>query len=252
MDVEEVVRQLRSAGCVFAEDEAALLVAAATGDDLSALVARRVAGEPLEPLLGWAEFCGLRVIVDAGVFVPRRRTALLVHCALPLLPRPGVFVDLCCGSGAVALAVRTARPDLEVHAADLDPVQVRCARRNLGSATVHGGDLFAALPTGLRGRINVITANAPYVPSTEIALMPTEARDHEPRSALDGGPDGVDLHRRIAAGARYWLVPGGQLLIETSRRQAALTRAALEVTGFDVRIERDEDLDGTVAVGTVR
>lgn len=160
-----------------------------------------------------------------------------------------MLLDLCCGSGAVALAVRSERPDARIHAADVDPTQVRCARRNLGPDAVYEGDLFEALPRTLRGRIAVITANAPYVPSTEIAMMPSEARDHEPRSALDGGPDGVDLHRRIAAEAAGWLVPGGHLLIETSRRQADLTRAALEFAAFSVRIERDEDLDGTVAIG---
>src|SRR3954462_3557379 len=100
-----VVARLRAAGCVFAEDEARLLLAGAAPDALDALVARRVAGEPLEPLLGWAEFCGLRVAVAPGVFVPRRRTEALVEEAVALF-RPGaVVVDLCCGSGALGLAV---------------------------------------------------------------------------------------------------------------------------------------------------
>ena len=127
-----VVRRLRAAGCVFAEDEARLLLAEArTADQLDALVERRVAGEPLEHLLGWAEFAGLRIAVGPGVFVPRRRTEVLVAEAVALA-RPGaVVVDLCCGSGAVGVAVASAVPGIELHAADVDPAAVACARANL-------------------------------------------------------------------------------------------------------------------------
>src|SRR5207253_607056 len=91
--------------------------------------------------------------------------------------------------------------------------------------------------------------NAPYVPSDEIATMPSEARDHEPRVALDGGPDGVDLHRRVAEQAPRWLTAGGHLVIETSRRQAALTFEAMAEHGFDARVVRSDDLDATAVVG---
>jgi release factor glutamine methyltransferase len=251
---EPLVRRLRAAGCVFAEEEAALLLAAADGPaGLEALVARRVAGEPLETVLGTAEFCGHRVAVEPGVFVPRRRTGLLVDLTLRLLrgvPEP-VVVDLCCGSGAVGLAVAAAVDRAEVHAADVDPVAVRCARRNLAplGGRVHEGDLYDALPESLHGRVQVITANAPYVPTAAIPLMPPEARDHEPRTALDGGPDGVDVHRRVAAGARRWLVPGGALLVETGRDQAALTAAAVTAAGLRAELERDDERDATVVVG---
>jgi release factor glutamine methyltransferase len=247
---EPVVRRLRAAGCVFAEDEARLLLdAAGTPAELAELVRRRVAGEPLEHLLGWAEFCGLRIAVAPGVFVPRRRTGLVVRLAVARAGPGDVVVDLCCGSGAVAAAVAAAVPGVEVHAADLDPVAVAVARRNLASGAVHGGDLFDALPAGLRGRVAVLTANAPYVPTASIGLMPPEARDHEPRSALDGGADGVDVHRRIAAGAPAWLAPGGVLLIETSVRQAPVTVAAMAAAGLRAEVVRDDGLDGTVAVG---
>jgi release factor glutamine methyltransferase len=247
-----VVARLRAAGCVFAEDEARLLLdAARTPGELAELVGRRVDGEPLEHLLGWAEFCGLRIAVGPGVFVPRRRTGLLVRLAVPRA-RPGdVVVDLCCGSAAVAAALAAAVPGLEVHAADLDPVATGFARQNLASGTVHQGDLFDALPEELRGRVAVLTANAPYVPTAEIGLMPPEARDHEPHGALDGGTDGVDLHRRVAAGAPAWLAPGGVLLVETSRRQAAATVAAMTAAGLRAAVVRDDDLDATVAVGTL-
>src|SRR5690606_31702571 len=110
------------------------------------------------------------------------------------------------GTGAVGAAVLAAAGEAvaELHAADVDPAAVACARTNLPTAQVHAGDLWDALPAALRGRVDVVAANAPYVPTDEIATMPPEARDHEARVALDGGPDGLELHRRVAAGARDW------------------------------------------------
>ena len=265
-----LVSRLRAAGCVFAEDEAALLVAEA--DDaagLDAMTARRVAGEPLEQVVGWAEFRGLRIGVQPGVFVPRARTGLLVREAVRALPRgprpaPGdpadarpVVVDLCCGTGAVGLAVAAEHAGVALWAVDVEPAAVACARRNAAAlgpadAAVLLGDLDAPLPAALAGRVDVLVANAPYVPTAEIAHMPTEARDHEPRTALDGGADGVDLHRRVAAAAPRWLAPGGHLLIETSVRQAGATAAACEGQGLAVRVVHDDDLDGTVVVATRR
>jgi release factor glutamine methyltransferase len=247
-----VVARLRAAGCVFAEDEAELLVAAApTAVALDGLVARRVAGEPLEQVLGWAEFCGQRFAVEPGVFVPRLRTELLVRSAVAVGSAGDVVLDLCCGVGAVGAAVATALGGVELHAADVDPAAVRCARRNLaGRGTVYEGDLFAALPAGLAGRVDVLVVNAPYVPTAAIALMPPEARDHEARAALDGGPDGLDVHRRVAAGAGHWLAPGGTLLIETSRAQAPGTQALVAAGGQATRVVTDDEVDGTAVVGT--
>ena len=251
-----LVARLRAAGCVFAEEEAAeLLAAAADPADLAVMVDRRVAGEPLETVLGWARFCGLRVAVEPGVFVPRQRTALLVEQAVALLrcaPGTPVVVDLCCGSGAVALAVAAGLGPVELHAADVDPVAVRCARRNLEpvGGRVHQGDLYAALPAALRGRVDLLAVNAPYVPSAAVALMPPEARDAEPRTALDGGPDGTVLQRRVAAQARSWLAPGGTLLVETSARQAPRTAAAVRAGGLRADVVRDEERDATVVLGT--
>ena len=245
--------QLRRAGCVFAEDEARLLLEAAADDEaLEAMVARRVAGEPLEQVLGWALFDGLRIRVAPGVFVPRRRSELLVAAAVHALDasHEPVVVDLCCGSGALGAAVAARRPDAVVHAADIDPDAVACARLNLAPDRVHQGDLFDALPPTLRGGVDVVVVNAPYVPTDAIALMPPEARDHEHRVALDGGADGLDLHRRIATGVASWLVPGGAVAIETSRRQADGTADALRVAGLDARVLREEELDATVVVAT--
>jgi release factor glutamine methyltransferase len=244
--VPSVAERLRAAGCVYADDEARLLAEAASGDALDALVERRVAGEPLEHLLGWAAFAGLRVAVAPGVFVPRRRTELLVRETVALAPR--VVVDLCCGCGAVAAAVAAALPGAEVHAADVDPAAVACARRNV-PGEVHLGDLYAALPDALRGRVDVLVANAPYVPTAEIPLMPPEARDHEPLVALDGGGDGLDPHRRIAAGATEWLAPGGHLLVECAERQVPALAAAFAAAGLAPRAVRDEELDATAVVG---
>jgi release factor glutamine methyltransferase len=246
----DVAARLRAAGCVFAEDEARLLIGAtATSDQLDDLVLRRSAGEPIEQVVGWAEFCGLRIAVDAGVFVPRRRTELLAREAIALA-RPGVVVlDLCCGAGAVG-AVVAAAVDVELHAADVDPVAVHCARRNLPSAQMYVGDLFEPLPASLRQRIDVLVANTPYVPTDAIRLLPAEARDHEPRIALDGGPDGLDVQRRVIAAAPRWLSPGGHVLIETSEAQARDTAAAFDSAGLRPRVVRDEELDATVVIGS--
>ena len=248
---DDVVLRLRAAGVVFAEEEAALLVEAAPDPGLEALVARRVAGEPLEPLLGWAGFDGLRVPVDPHVFVPRRRTELLAREAAALAAADSVVLDLCCGTGAVGLAIATRVPGVTVHAADVDPAAVANARRTLApvGGTVWEGDLFAALPDHLRGTFAVIAVNAPYVPTERIADMPREARDFEPHVALDGGDDGLDVHRRVAASARAWLAPGGALLIETGRTQAAWTALLLEQAGLTASVTSDDEIDGTVAVG---
>lgn len=245
-----VVDRLRAAGCVFAEEEAALLVSAASGpDELERMLADRVAGRPLEQVLGWAEFRGLRVIVEPGVFVPRRRTELLARLAAAAAGPGSVVVDLCCGTGALGAAVLDVAPGAEVYAADLDPAAVHCARRNLPADRVFEGDLYDALPERLRGRVDVLVVNAPYVPTGSIALMPPEARDHEHRVALDGGSDGLDVHRRVVAGAGDWLTGTGLLLVEASPDQAPLTAALMVSAGLASRVEHDEEVGGTCAVG---
>jgi release factor glutamine methyltransferase len=276
-----VVARLRAAGCVFAEDEAAVLLArAGSAAELDALVERRAAGEPLEQVVGWAEFAGLRIWVDPGVFVPRRRSEFLVSVAVGLgrsrlsgRSADPVIVDLCCGTGALGLAAaaglaaagRTGgyRPageagtvsdgpgQVELHAADLDPAAAACARRNVEPAggRVYVGDLFAALPDRLRGRVDILICNAPYVPTGDVAFLPAEARDHEPLVALDGGLDGLAVLRRAAAGAPAWLAPGGALLVETSDRQAAEMAGAMTAAGLRPVIHTDEDSGAVVVTG---
>ncbi|WP_129587396.1 putative protein N(5)-glutamine methyltransferase [Arthrobacter alpinus] len=294
-----LVAALRHAGCVFAEEEAAILLeAAASTAELADMLARRVQGQPLEHIVGWAQFCGLRMRVVPGVFVPRRRSEFLVERALAVLSaddllvagrpvshvpqqstlastptqrigshRP-VVLDLCCGSGAVGAALAhaveqqesagsagsaesAARAGCELHACDIDSAAVACAAANI--AVVHGkaycGDLFAALPESLCGRIDLIVANAPYVPSGAIAFLPAEARIYEPHAALNGGADGLEVHRRIAAEAPRWLRTGGTLLLESSARQARESQRILSAHGFEVSWRRREESDATVVTG---
>jgi release factor glutamine methyltransferase len=253
-----VVSALRGAGCVFAEDEARLLVDEATGPAvLSDWVGRRGSGEPLEYILGWAEFDGHRIGVQPGVFVPRRRTQLLVDEAVGLLQggrcsSPRIVVDLCCGSGAVGAAIVRRESGAELHAADIDREAVKCARSNVRAVGghVYAGDLYAALPPGLRGRVHVLAVNAPYVPTDAIRTMPPEARLYESRTALDGGADGLDFHRRVAAGALDWLSSDGHLLIETSEQQAEETASIVGAAGLAIRIVHSDEFDGTVVIGT--
>ncbi|GAA2423248.1 putative protein N(5)-glutamine methyltransferase [Streptomyces coeruleofuscus] len=249
---DSVVVALRTAGCVFAEDEAELILATArTPAEAAAMVERRVAGLPLELVVGWAEFRGLRITVDPGVFVPRRRTEFMVEQALARAPGAGVVVDLCCGSGAVGAALAAGLGRCELHAADIDPAAVRCARGNVAAAGghVHQGDLFDALPGDLRGRVGILAANVPYVPSDEIGLLPLEARAHEPLVALDGGADGLGVLRRVAAEAPRWLAPGGCVLVETSRHQAPAALDAFERNGLTAHLAVSEELYAHVVIG---
>src|SRR5579875_1450612 len=247
MEDPAIVARLRAAGCVFAEEEARLLAAAArTRDDLEAMAGLREKGLPIEQVIGWAWFCGLRIFVDAGVFVPRRRSEFLVETAVRLAAEASpVIVDLCCGTGALGVAVaarladgargaagpRGAAPHAAgphaagLHAADVDPAAVGCARRNVEPAggRVYQGDLFGPLPA--------------------------EARDYEPRIALDGGPDGLAVLRRVAAEAPRWLAPGGVLLVETSDSQAPLMTRAVAAAGLEARVHGCEEYESTVVTG---
>jgi release factor glutamine methyltransferase len=254
LSADAITGMLRAAGSVFAEEEAQLLIESASSPDaLVAMVGERVAGVPLEHVVGWAEFCGLRIAIDPGVFVPRRRSELLARTAAELcLSTPGsVVIDLACGSGAIGTAIATLAAGVELHATDIDPAAVACAGRNLEpvGGQVYAGDLYEPLPGVLRGRVSVIAANLPYVPTEAVALMPPEARDYEPLVALDGGPDGLDVLRRAATGAAAWLRPGGHLLIETASGQADHAAAAFAAAGLAPTVARHEELGATVVIG---
>ncbi len=247
MPTDDLVSRLRATGCVFAEAEAEVLLEAAAGDPvrLDRLLEQRVAGRPLEHVVGWADVAGVRVQVDDGVFVPRQRSAFLVDLAVEAAPPGGVLVDLCCGSGALAAATLARRADLTVHAADVDPRATACAARNLPSGAVSTGDLFDPLPADLRGRVDVLLVNAPYVPTERIEEMPPEARDHEWLGALDGGHDGLEVHRRVAAQAAGWLGTGGVLLIEVAPSQAPVALALLAAAGLRGEVLTDDDRGAT-------
>ncbi|MFC7471007.1 methyltransferase domain-containing protein [Actinomadura keratinilytica] len=185
---------------------------------------RRAAGHPLEHVVGWAEFAGLRIAVGPGVFVPRRRTEFLLALARDLLARaPGpvpVAVDLCCGSGAAAAALAASGRHAEVHAADIDPVAAGWARRNLaGAGEVHEGDLYAALPAALRGRVAVLVANVPYVPTAAFPCCPPRPAPTNPGSpstaattawrCCGGSPQGLRSGSPRAAPC-WWRRPDGR------------------------------------------
>jgi release factor glutamine methyltransferase len=190
--------------------------------------------------------------VDPGVFVPRLRTEFLVRQAAALAQPGAIVVDLCCGSGAVGTALAVALERIELYAADIDPAAVRCARRNVTTAGghVYEGDLYDPLPAILRGRVDVLVANAPYVPTEAIRLLPPEARIHEAQVALDGGVDGLDVQRRVVAAAPIWLAPGGHVLVETSQRQAPQTVKIFACNGLIPQVARLDELDATVVIGT--
>ncbi len=241
------------AGCVFAEEEAHLLTSEAqTMDVLAEMVDRRSEGVPLEHVIGWVDFCGVRIVVDQGVFVPRRRTEFLVHQAAAYTMSDAIVVDLCCGTGAVGVALSRALGNIELHAIDIDPASVQCARRNVTpvGGQVYEGNLYNPLPTRLQGSVDVLVANAPYVPTKAIELLPQEARLYESMVALDGGADGLNILRQVVTEASIWLAPGGHLLVETSERQALQTVEIFVQNGLISKVANCNELDATVVIGT--
>lgn len=248
-DRAALIARLRAASCVFAEQEATLLLSQAQSpDELERMTRLRVSGTPLEHVLGWAEFDGSRVTVTPGVFVPRHRSVFLVELAQERVRPVSRVLDLCCGTGALGLALGRRVPGIRIVASDVDPAAVACAQRNLAAVDgqAHVADLFAGLPVGTR--FDLVLVNAPYVPTEAIALMPPEARDFEARASLDGGSDGLSLHRRIAQECGAWLAPGAQLIIETSRTQAEQSVRAFTEAGMDARAVQSDERGCTAVV----
>lgn len=247
-----ITAALRESGSVFAEEEGQLLLEAFDSPiELAHSVEQRISGVPLQLILGWAEFYELRVGIESGVFIPRLRSEFLVDQALSVCQANSIVVDLCCGSGAIGMAMISSLPDIVLYASDSDPTAVQCARRNITSfgGQVFEGDLFSALPDEIKGWIDVLVANAPYVPTGAIDLMPREAREYEPRETLDGGVDGLDVHRRIAREADKWLAYGGHLIVETSEDQAEVMAAIFALNGMEAKIASSNDYDATVVMG---
>lgn len=282
MDPPKVVARLREAGCVFAEDEARILMEAAQGSvsdqesSLTELIARRVAGEPLEQIVGWVEFAGQRLHVVPGVFVPRQRTALLAERSILAVQaatdtvqttgsavqaanavrdvtdatengRPARFLEAFCGVGAVATTVASAIPGTQIHLGDHDETALRWAQDNVGPcAQAHLLDCLVGLPQALSGSFDVISAVPPYVPDSAAQFLPREASEHEPATALFGGVDGLDLVRRLVSESREWLVPGGVVLIELGVAQYTNAAEFAEAQGFTATSTLGEDEQSVV------
>ncbi len=209
------------------------------------LVQRRAAGEPTAYLVGAKEFCGRRFRTDARALVPRPETELLVEAALEALPAEGLALDLCAGSGCVGATLALERPGARVVAVEMAPDALELARENaalLGARNLEllQGDLYEPLAPGLR--FHVVAANAPYVPTRELAGLARELH-HEPRVALDGGPDGLDVLRRIVAGAPERLAPGGTLALEMHETHGPALLDLCRGAGFAVA-ETRRDLAG--------
>ena len=229
--LDTVVHRLVAAGCVAADEEAAEFIAAAPDEiTLEAWLCRREGGEPSAWIIGSVQFCGQTLHITPGVYVPRVQSEELARRAVTLLPVNGRAVDLCTGAGAVAAHLKMQVPTATVIGIDLDVRAAACARRNGVPTAV--ADLSE--PLRCHEGFDLLTAVAPYVPTDFIRLLPADVQRYEPRVALDGGADGLDLVRRVVAAARRLLRPGGWLLIEVGGDQDEALAPALAASGFDL------------------
>ena len=265
--VRKTARRLEAAGVGDARIEADLIWMTALEMDRAALYAafseepppeaarraealcqRRLNREPIAYLMGEREFYGLRIAVGPGVLIPRPETETVVEETLRLVERvpAPALADVGCGSGAIAVALAIARRDAGVHALDVAPRALELTARNAAAngvserVRVAESDLLAALP----GRVNAVAANLPYVASAEIPLLEPEVSRFEPREALDGGEDGLDLVRRLLAEAGGRLLPGGALILEIDPRQSAAAQAAARGCFPAARVRVEPDLAG--------
>jgi release factor glutamine methyltransferase len=242
--IRSLTAVLRGAGFVAADEEAAELVACAEGDTelLESLVRRRLTGEPLAWITGNVSFCGLDVRVDTGVYVPRWQSEPLARRAVARLPPGGVAVDLCTGAGAIAKTLSTADPRARVVATDVDERAVACAQAN--GVEVYRGDLFAPLPSELRGCVDVVVGVVPFVPTGALGLLQRDTFTFESALSYDGGLDGTVVLRRVVANAPRVLRPGGALLLQLEGEQVGLLADDLAQRVYaDVRVVVDEDSD---------
>jgi release factor glutamine methyltransferase len=243
-DFRALAALLAEAGFVAADEEADELLARAAGDEelLDSLVRRRLTGEPLAWITGSVVFCGRRIRVDPGVYVPRWQSEQLALRAVERMPPDGTAIDLCTGCGAIAKTLTAERPGARVVASDLDERSVACARAN--GVEVYRGDLFAPLPHGLEGRVDVVVGVVPYVPTPELPLLQRDTLTFESPLSYDGGPDGTNVLRRAATEGARFLRPGGALLLELGGDQADVLATHLERLGYgDVTVLYDEDGD---------
>ena len=225
-------------------------------DDAIALARRRAAGEPLQYVTGSASFRGVDLQVGPGVFVPRPETELVAAKAMDLLPKGGTVVDVGTGSGAIALSIADERPDARVYATELSDEALVWAARNVGDlglpVELIRGDLLAGLPTPLRGRIDVVVSNPPYISFRDRTTLPPDVVDHEPHMALFSPQDGLGMIRTLAEQARSWLRRDGWVVCEIGERQGESVKALLQELGFErVSIERDLADKDRIACATI-
>ena len=202
-------------------------------------------------MTGEVAFRHLIVKVRPGVLIPRPETEVLVDMVMPAIDEAitdrdeALVADLCTGSGCVALAIAQERPAAIVVACDISAAAVEVAVENAtrlglgGRLAVSEGDLFDALPRVLLGRLDVVVSNPPYVPSADVPDLPAEVAGFEPHLALDGGPDGLAIYRRILSDARHWLRPGGLLGVELDERMVEIAAAEAEEWYQDIRVVSD-------------
>ena len=244
LDRASVTQLLTDAGCIAAREEADELIRAAAGnsDVLDDLVSRRTNGEPIAWLTGSVTFCDVELFVARGVYVPRSQTEPLARRAATLLPNAGVAADLCTGVGAIAAVLAAAVPTARVLATELDMTAARCARRN--GVDVFEGYLDGPLPREFEHRVDVLTAAVPYVPTESLRLLPRDVQAFEPRLALDGGPDGMDLLSEVVRRSARWLRPGRWILLELGGDQADPIGRLLHEVGFEgIDVLADQDGD---------
>jgi release factor glutamine methyltransferase len=254
----DLVAVLSRAGFVAAEEEATELLVCADGDParLGSLIERRLRGEPLAWITGRVSFCGLEIRVDPGVYVPRWQSEPLALRAVARLPDTGVAVDLCTGAGSIAKVLALNSPTARVVASDLDERAVACAAAN--GVEVYRGDLFAPLPPGIAGLVDVVVGVVPYVPTFALGLLPRDTLVFESNLSYDGGPDGTGVLRRVLVDSIEYLRPGGALLLELGADQAEVLANDLDDLGFvDLEVLEDDDgdargIEATFSAATAR
>jgi release factor glutamine methyltransferase len=244
LDRFAVTQILTGAGCVAPREEADELLQAAAGDPgvLEDLVSRRTKGEPIAWLTGAVEFCGHKLFVAPGVYVPRWQTEPLARRAASLLPPTGVAADLCTGAGPIAAVLAAAVPTAQVVATELDHNAAQCARRN--GVEVFEGFLDDPLPREFERRVDVMTAVVPYVPTESFSFLPRDVQAYEPRLALDGGGDGLDFLAEVVRRSPRWLTRDSWLLLELGGDQAEPIGQLLQelgFTGLDVMADDEGD-----------
>jgi release factor glutamine methyltransferase len=244
IDVNDLAVRLSDAGFVAADEEAEELLHSAHGGAavLESLIERRLRGEPLARITGFTMFCGRQLRVDHGVYVPRWQSEPLARRAIARLPPRGIAIDLCTGSGALAMTLLAERPRARVVATEVDERAAACAETN--GVEVYRGDLFAPLPHDLGGRVDVIVAVAPYVPTPELSLLAHDTLTFETTLAYDGGDDGADVLRRIVEESPRYLRRGGALLLELGGEEANVLEGEMARRAFDgVTVLFDDDGD---------